>query len=272
MEYVSGRDLKRVVEDAKAKGEEVPVWWAVQRIMAAAEGLGHAHSRGYIHRDVKPNNIMITDDDQVKVLDLGLAKVVTPDLGKDSRLTQMAMGLGTPSVMPPEQWADAASVSAASDIYSLGCTFFYLLTGQMPFHASNMRELMYCHMSEPPPKAANLRSDVPPELDAVIAKMLDKKPEERYQSVPELLEAMEPFSYADDPLPPPGPPIWKYAAVGVLGVAALAVAGVMMFKPSPDPSPKKNGDPPVITNGGKDPVVKNGRQVKRRTGKVVGRS
>ena len=151
MEYVSGRDLKRVVEDAKAKGEQVPVWWAVQRIMAAADGLGDAHWRGYIHRDVKPNNIMITDDDQVKVLDLGLAKVVTPDLGKDSRLTQMAMGLGTPSVMPPEQWADAAAVTPASDIYSLGCTFFYLLTGQMPFQASNMRELMYCHMSEPPP-------------------------------------------------------------------------------------------------------------------------
>lgn len=188
MEYVRGKTLLQVVKDAQAKNEKVPADWAVEVMREVASALEHAHAAGVIHRDIKPNNIMITDDGEVRVLDMGIARLLDPDSkASNSNLTRHVAGLGTPEVMPPEQWADASSVSPASDIYSLGCTFFFLLIGKMPFTGESMHSLMSAHLTEAPPAVHQLRKDVPPEVDQVIRKMLAKEPKDRYQSCTELL-------------------------------------------------------------------------------------
>jgi serine/threonine protein kinase len=188
MEYVRGKTLLQVVKDAQAKNEKVPADWAVEVMREVASALEHAHTAGVIHRDIKPNNIMITDDGEVRVLDMGIARLLDPDSkASNSNLTRHVAGLGTPEVMPPEQWADASSVSPASDIYSLGCTFFFLLIGKMPFTGESMHSLMSAHLTEAPPAVHQLRKDVSPEVDHVIRKMLAKEPKDRYQSCSELL-------------------------------------------------------------------------------------
>jgi len=188
MEYVRGKTLLQVVKDAQAKNEKVPADWAVEVMREVASALEHAHSAGIIHRDIKPNNIMITDDGEVRVLDMGIARLLDPDSkASNANLTRHVAGLGTPEVMPPEQWADASSVSAASDIYSLGCTFFYLLAGRMPFTGESMHSLMSAHLTEAPPAIHQLRKDVSPDVDKIIKKMLAKDPKDRYQSCTELL-------------------------------------------------------------------------------------
>lgn len=191
MEYVRGRTLLDVVKDAEAKGEKVPVQWAIDAMREVASALDHAHSVGVIHRDVKPNNIMITHDGEVRVLDMGIARLLDPDSKAGSNLTRQVAGLGTPEVMPPEQWADASSVNAASDIYSLGCTLFYLLAGKMPFSGTSLHALMSAHLTEPIPSLVALRPDCPKGIDAVLARMLAKDPEERYASGREVIAALE---------------------------------------------------------------------------------
>ncbi|QDU59662.1 Serine/threonine-protein kinase PknB [Planctomycetes bacterium Pan216] len=249
MEYVKGQDMKAIVEQAKADADTIPVWWAVERIVAVAEALGHAHQHGVVHRDVKPSNIMITDDNELKVLDMGIARLVSSSGGAQTtqQLTQDSAGLGTPEVMPPEQWADPTSVTAASDIYSLGCTLFYMLTGQMPFLANNINELMFCHLNDDPPKASSFRKDIPPGLDAVLAKMLAKEPSDRYGNCAELLEDLWPFaqqqgeeSVAPMPVGRPGNSA-LLVGTGLIGAFLLVlglVAGVWYLKRSPAPPPK----------------------------------
>ena len=193
MEYVRGEDLKQLVSESE---EPVPFWWALERIIAVADALRHAHENEIIHRDIKPNNIMIAEGGDVKVLDMGLARlrsVVRPDEPGDDELTQQGTRFGTPTVMPPEQWFDATDVTPATDIYSLGCTLFYVLTGRMPFVAKTTNELMFAHLNDKPPKISTLRPDVPKELDAILLKTLEKKPQDRYATCAELIAALQPL-------------------------------------------------------------------------------
>lgn len=163
--------------------------------MLAASALEHAHNKGVIHRDVKPNNLMITQKGSLKVLDMGIARMMEPQeqSGSVLQLTQMHTWFGTPEVMSPEQWVDATAVTPASDIYSLGCTLFYMLTGRMPFSGNSPSALMAGHVSDSPPSVRWFRKDSPRGLDAVVQKMLAKRPQDRYQSAAEVIEALEPF-------------------------------------------------------------------------------
>ncbi|MFO0949511.1 MAG: serine/threonine-protein kinase, partial [Planctomycetota bacterium] len=234
MEYVHGQDMKAIVEEARLAGDQVPVWWACERISATAEALQHAHEKGVIHRDIKPSNIMITDNDELKVLDMGIARLTSPRGGDHgmTRLTQAAVGLGTPEVMSPEQWADATAVTPESDIYSLGCTFFYVLTGQMPFKADNLNALMFAHVNDPPPAASSLRPDIPKELDSIICKMLAKEPADRYRSCSELIAALAPFVQHEPEggnAGRSGSSKWIAAVAGLVGV--LTVLAVLVLKP-----------------------------------------
>jgi hypothetical protein len=192
MEYVRGRTLLQVVREAQGKSEKVPVEWAVDAMKEVAGALDHAHAMGVIHRDIKPNNIMVTDEGEIRVLDMGIARLLDPDRKTPtSSLTQQVAGLGTPEVMPPEQWADATSVSPASDIYSLGCTFYYVLAGQMPFKAENLHGLMTSHLMEPPPNVTQVRRGVSPALAETIKKMMAKEPQERFGTCKDLIAALD---------------------------------------------------------------------------------
>lgn len=193
MEYVRGKNLKTIVEGTRRKGEFVPVWWVVERALAVAEALGHAHQHGIVHRDVKPSNIMITEANELKVLDMGIARLLdrgdqTGGAGGVPRLTRDQAPLGTPDVMPPEQWADARDVSPASDIYSLGCTLYYSFVGEMPFRAPSVHPLMLKHLTEPLPSVVAVRPEAPKVLDTVLAKMTAKERASRYQSCDELIQ------------------------------------------------------------------------------------
>ncbi len=235
IEYVRGRNLKEFMEDRRQRGEQISVGTAVDYVITVAEVIAHAHEQGVVHRDVKPANVMITEEGGLKVLDLGIAQLRGPkksDTRSREQLTQGAVSLGTPEVMAPEQWADAQSVTPASDIYSLGCTLFYLLTGQMPFGGESREELLCAVVSAPRPSASDLRSDIPAELSVVIRKMLAHYPQDRYQTCAQVIEELQPFAdrIAERPATDSGRlkrkiHAWALAAGALGALAAIAVVG-----------------------------------------------
>jgi serine/threonine-protein kinase len=189
MEYVPGQDLKGLV---RAQGP-LPVARACAVIRQAAEGLAHAHKHGIIHRDVKPSNLMLTPDGTVKVLDLGLGKLLGPaGAGGEATLTGAGVILGTPDYLAPEQAQSSSRADPRSDLYSLGATFYYLLGGKVLFGGrSTVAEKLAAHAGEAPQPVRELRPEVPPAVAAVVHKLLAKKPEDRYASADALLAALD---------------------------------------------------------------------------------
>ncbi len=195
MKYVTGETLKSRVERARHACEHISFPIACQWMIDSADALGHAHEHNVIHRDIKPSNIMRQEKGRVIVLDMGIARLADPDAEQSGpSLTMQQRGLGTPEYMPPEQWADARAVVPASDLYALGCTFFYVLTGRTPFTGNRLLDLMKAHSKEPPPSLLDFRKDVPEQLDAVIQKLLAKKPEDRFESAQELIDSIRGFA------------------------------------------------------------------------------
>ncbi len=191
MEYVDGLDLAKMV---KTKGP-LPVAHACYFIHQAALGLQHAHERGMVHRDIKPANLILASEGKksvVKVLDFGLAKV-TSEGQADGALTREGQMLGTPEFIAPEQIRDAQSADIRADIYSLGCTFYYLLTGQPPFRGDSLWDLYQAHFSMDAGPLNLVRPEVPVELAAVVAKMMAKEPVRRFQIPGEVAQALTPF-------------------------------------------------------------------------------
>ena len=191
MEYVEGLDLAKMV---KTKGP-LPVAHACYFIHQAALGLQHAHERGMVHRDIKPANLILARDGKkaiVKVLDFGLAKV-TSEGQTDSSLTREGQMLGTPDYIAPEQIRDAQSADIRADIYSLGCTFYYLLTGGPPFRGEHLWDVYQAHFSMDAGPLNLVRPEVPVELAAVVAKMMAKEPGRRFQTPGEVARALTPF-------------------------------------------------------------------------------
>jgi serine/threonine protein kinase len=194
MEYVVGDDLAKVVKD---RGP-LPVANACFYIREAAMGLQHASERRMIHRDIKPGNLMLAREGKkhiVKILDFGLAKA-TREGGTTHDLTGDNKMLGTPDYIAPEQALDATRVDIRADIYSLGCSLHYLLTGKAPFKAKSLYELLQAHISMNATPVHELRPEVPAELSAVIAKMMAKDPAQRYQTPAEVAKALAPFMKA----------------------------------------------------------------------------
>ncbi len=219
MEYVEGEDLAKLVR----RQGPLPVAHACHYVSQAAMGLQHAHEKGMVHRDIKPHNLILTRRGKrhvVKILDFGLAKAVR---GEETvtYLTASGAVLGTPAFMAPEQAQDAASADIRTDIYSLGCTLYFLLTGAPPFAGNSYFALMKAHESAEAPSLSQLRAAAPAELAAVAAKMLAKAPARRYQQPIEVAKALAPIIKATAQSPPKekpsAPPLAK--AVGPLLVS-----------------------------------------------------
>jgi eukaryotic-like serine/threonine-protein kinase len=185
MEYVEGRDLQCMVN------EDGPLGYiaAADYIRQAAEGLTHAHEAGLIHRDVKPANLLVDQKNVVKLLDLGLARFA--DEKKASlTVTFDENVLGTADYLAPEQALDSHGADARADIYGLGCSLYFLLTGHPPFPAGTMAQRLMQHQKQLPPSIRSERPDAPDDLIAICMKMLAKKPIERYQTATEVARAL----------------------------------------------------------------------------------
>lgn len=185
MEYVEGRDLQRIVHD------DGPLDYAVAAdyTRQAAEGLAHAHSAGLIHRDVKPANLLVDQNDVVKLLDLGLARFNDGNLASLT-VTHQENVLGTADYLAPEQARDSHGVDARADIYSLGCSLYYMLTGHAPFPDGTLPQRLMRHQKEMPPAITLDRPDAPADLVEICTRMMAKKPADRYQSAGEVAEAL----------------------------------------------------------------------------------
>ncbi len=180
MEYLEGRSLRDVLRDAG----RLPIARAVHIAAQVAGGLAYAHSKGIIHRDIKPDNIMMLPDDQVKIMDFGIAH-----LRGSSIHTQTGVAMGTPQFMSPEQ-AAGKPVDARSDLYSLTVVLYRMLTGELPFTADSPVAVALKHVQEPPPRPSKVNPAIPPALDALVLKGMAKKPDERFQSAEEMREAL----------------------------------------------------------------------------------
>jgi len=183
MELVDGGDLEHLVAD----GERVDPERVRQLMMQVARGLRDAHAAGIIHRDIKPSNLLLDKSGAVKIADFGVAKPV----GKtDSKITRDGAVVGSPLYMSPEQ-ARGDDVDHRADMYSVGCTFFHLLTGKPPFDAKTPVAVIAKHLTEAPPSVTECTPDVPKPLAAVIRRLMAKDPDARFESYDALLADLE---------------------------------------------------------------------------------
>jgi serine/threonine-protein kinase len=199
MEFVDGMDLARLMRDSGM----VAVEEACEYVRQAAIALQHAHDCGFVHRDVKPGNLVVagerhvpqrTEEAVVKLLDLGLARaidsedMVAPDLTRDHSV------VGTPDYMAPEQARSSRDVDTRADLYSLGCTLYFLLTGRVPFPYPSAIEKILAHQAEPPPPLQALRPEVPAALAGIVVRLMAKRPDDRFQTAAELAAALAPHA------------------------------------------------------------------------------
>lgn len=185
MEYVEGRDIQQIVQ------KDGPLEYAVAAEYArqAAEGLAHAHQAGLIHRDVKPANLLVTPKNVVKLLDLGLARFTDEDKASLTVAYDENV-LGTADYLAPEQALDSHGVDLRADIYGLGCSLYFMLTGHPPFVGGTLPQRLMRHQKEPPPEIRIDRPDAPSDLIDICLRMMAKRPEARYQSAGEAAEAL----------------------------------------------------------------------------------
>ncbi len=184
MEYVEGVDLQRLVEN----GGPLDCHRAVDYIRQAADGLDHAHQRNMIHCDIKPSNLLVNMQGVVKILDLGLARLAGGDeldaAGSDERV------LGSVDYLAPEQAMKNPRLDCRADIYSLGCTLYFLLAGHPPFPQGTLPERILKHQTQAPPDLRAEQPKVPADLAVICKKMMAKKPEDRYQTAAEVSLAL----------------------------------------------------------------------------------
>jgi serine/threonine protein kinase len=234
MEFVEGCDLQRLVNEQGP----LPVEQACDCLRQAAMGLQHAHERGLVHRDIKPANLFVDRScahQVVKVLDLGLARLQSEAGGgrENTLLTSDGpVSMGTVDYQAPEQALDFHRADVRADIYSLGCTFFYLLTGRPPYGGAPLAVKLMRHQQAEPPDLKERRPEVPEGLVPIFKRMIAKKPENRYQTPGELVAALGALGQ------PPRRRFHLALLAGVAGMGFLLLAlGSLLFLRSPAPRP-----------------------------------
>jgi serine/threonine protein kinase len=197
MEYVPGKDLGRLI----AEGGPLPAVLACDYAWQAALGLQHAFERDIVHRDIKPANLLLTSDwVLVKILDMGLALSRQSCPGPAGTPTAPGRLSGTPDYIAPEQTVAAHDVDIRADVYSLGCTLYFLLTGRVPFPDGSLKDKLLCHRQAEAAPVDIARPDLPAGLAAVVGRMMAKRPEDRYQTPADVAEALYPFCKEEDVL------------------------------------------------------------------------
>lgn len=212
MDLIDGQDLAQRV---KAKGP-LPPSEAVECILQVARGLEYAHNAGVIHRDIKPSNLLLDHAGTMKILDLGVARFTSQDEG----LTNTGCILGTVDYMAPEQAINTKLADHRADIYSLGCTLYYLLTGQSVYGGETAMERLLAHREHPIPSLKSACPAVSEGLDAVFQRMLAKKPEARWQTMGQVIAALE--------RPPRQRRTWLRGAAVVMLAVGVVAAAVML--------------------------------------------
>jgi formylglycine-generating enzyme required for sulfatase activity/tRNA A-37 threonylcarbamoyl transferase component Bud32 len=230
MEFVEGVSLAQRVD----RHGPPSVGQACDCIRQAALGLQHAHERGMVHRDIKPQNLMLAAEGQVKVLDFGLARFAS-ESSQATTLTHEHAVMGTPAFLAPEQSVDAHRADIRADIYSLGCTFYFMLSGQPPFPGSTFVELLTRHQTQEPTAIEKLRPDVPPEVAAIVRRMMAKVPADRYQTPAEVVQALEPWARREVDSEIPTVPAPEAAAPRSAGSAGSATLALPVSTPGPGP-------------------------------------
>jgi len=179
MEYVDGEDLKRLVRASAP--------FSIDRSLSIAikicAGVGYAHRAGLVHADVKPQNVLVTESDNVKVTDFGIAQALTATKPRENERQKIVWG--SPHYFSPEQ-AQGEAPTPASDVYSIGIVLFEMLTGRLPFVGTDQQELALAHIREMPPNASDLNPNVPVHLDRILQKVLSKEPASRYRTADQL--------------------------------------------------------------------------------------
>ncbi|MBN2476019.1 MAG: protein kinase [Pirellulales bacterium] len=188
-EFVDGVNIRALVEQ---KGP-LSVAEAVSYVLQVADALTHAASRDVVHRDIKPSNVLITAEGRVKLIDMGLARLRRDDTSA-ADLTAPGVTLGSFDYISPEQARDPRNADIRSDIYSLGCTFFYMLAGQPPFPEGTVLQKLLQHQGDQPPEIRQFRPELPEEAARVLRKMLAKDPRHRYRSPAELVDELMPLA------------------------------------------------------------------------------
>lgn len=186
LEYVAGSDLSVLVKEQGV----LPVDKALACLLQAARGLAYAHQQGVVHRDIKPANLLLDQTGTVKILDMGLARLDSSG-GDQDQLTGTGQVMGTVDFMAPEQAVDTKQAGPPADIYSLGITLWYLLTGRVAYAGDTIVQKLMAHQNSPIPSLSGNCPGVTPELDAVFRKMISKRPDDRYQSMADVVAALE---------------------------------------------------------------------------------
>jgi eukaryotic-like serine/threonine-protein kinase len=181
-EFVAGENLKQLVN----REGPLPVDRVLELGMQIARGLAFAHANGYVHRDVKPQNVLLNGDGEAKVTDFGIARSLDVQHG----VTQTGTVLGTSDYIAPEQ-AQGQQVDEHTDVYSLGIVLYELLVGELPFSGDNFVAVAMQHINDPAPRVSEHRSDVPPRVDAAVARALAKRPEDRFATMAEFCHELE---------------------------------------------------------------------------------
>lgn len=233
-EYIDGENIRDLV----AERGSLPIAESISYVYQIAHALAHAWQREVVHRDIKPSNILVTVDGQAKLVDMGLARLRQMNDETEQELTATGITLGTFDYISPEQARDPRLADTRSDIYSLGCTLFYMLAGQAPFAQGTALQKLLQHQSDRPPDLRSFRSDIPDSVSRVVRRMLAKAPADRHQTpidliadLAEILEELDtplPFAATTLPwtMPPRTVPRWRKHALWAVPAAALLLFGL----------------------------------------------